>query len=76
VACDGSNINPVALNILNIQLDDGRYFFPSSGTSGYRQTTFSSPAIYNGDQEVANGDYVLNSKHTLSAAFSSRKILR
>src|SRR5881397_999029 len=69
VACDGSNINPVALNILNIKLDDGSYFFPSSGTSGYRQTTFSSPAIYNGDQEVANGDYVINSKHTLSGRF-------
>lgn len=69
VACDGSNINPVALNILNIKLDDGSYFFPSSGTTGYRQTTFSSPAIYNSDQEVANGDYVLNAKHTLSGRF-------
>jgi hypothetical protein len=69
VACDGSNINPVALNILNIKLDDGSYFFPSSGTSGYRQTTFSSPAIYNGDQGIANGDYVINTKHTLSGRF-------
>src|SRR5882762_3617589 len=46
VACDGSNVNPVALNILNIKLDDGSYFFPSSGTAGYRQASFSSPAIY------------------------------
>src|SRR5215471_10707152 len=37
VACDGSNINDVALNILNIKLNDGSYFFPSSGTSAYRQ---------------------------------------
>ena len=69
VACDGSNINQVALNILNIKLNDGSYFFPSSGTSGYRQTTFSSPAIYNGDQEVANFDYVMNAKHTLSGRY-------
>jgi len=69
VACDGSNINQVALNILNIKLNDGSYFFPSSGTSGYRQTTFSSPAIYNGDQEVANFDYVMSAKHTLSGRY-------
>src|SRR5262249_24193402 len=69
VACDGSNINTVALNILNIKLDDGSYFFPSSGTSAYRQITCSSPAIYNGDQEVANGDSVINPKHTLSGRF-------
>lgn len=69
VACDGSNISPVALNILNIKLDDGSYFFPSSGTAGYRQASFSSPAIYNSNQELANGDYVINSKHTLSGRF-------
>jgi hypothetical protein len=69
VACDGSNINPVALNILNIKLDDGSYFFPSSGTTGYRQASFSSPAIYNSNQELANVDYVMNSKHTLSGRF-------
>ncbi len=69
VACDGSNVNPVALNILNIKLDDGSYFFPSSSTSGYRQNVFSSPAIYNGDQEVANFDYVMNPKHTLSGRY-------
>ena len=73
VACDGSNINPVALNILNIKLDDGSYFFPGSGTAGYRQTTFSSPAIYNSDQELANFDYVMNSKHTLSGRWFTTK---
>ena len=69
VVCDGSNINDVALNILNIKLDDGSYFFPSSGTSGYRQTAFSSPAIYNSDQAVANFDYLMNSKHTFSGRY-------
>jgi hypothetical protein len=66
VACDGSNISPVALNILNIKLDDGSYFFKSSGTSGYRQASFSSPAIYNSDQQITNFDYVQSTKHTIS----------
>ena len=66
VLCDGSNISPVALNILNIKLPNGQYYIPSSGTTGYRQATFSNPAIYNGDQGLINGDYVINAKHTLS----------
>jgi hypothetical protein len=66
VACDGSNINPVALNILNIKLDDGSYYFPSSGTAGYRQASFSSPAIYNSDQELGNFDYIQSPKNTIS----------
>jgi hypothetical protein len=73
VACDGSNINPVALNILNIKLDDGSYFFPSSGTAGYRQASFSSPAIYNSNQELANFDYVMNTKHTISGRWFNTK---
>jgi len=56
VLCDGSNISPVALNILNIKLPNGQYYIPGSGTSGYRQTTFTSPAIYNGDQGLFNFD--------------------
>ena len=66
VACDGSNISPVALNILNIKLPNGQYYIPGSGVAGYRQATFSSPAIYNGDQGLVNFDYLVNSKNTLS----------
>jgi hypothetical protein len=66
VLCDGSNINPVALNILNIKLPDGSYYIPGSGVAGYKQATFTSPAIYNGDQGLVNFDYVINAKHTLS----------
>ncbi len=36
VKCDGSNISPVALNILNLKLPDGSYYFPGSGTSWLR----------------------------------------
>ena len=66
VACNGSNISPVALNILNIKLPNGQYYFPSSGTSGYRQATFSDPAIYNGDQGLVNFDYLITPKNTLA----------
>ncbi len=69
VACDGSNISPVMLNILNIKLPNGNYYYPGSGTAGYRTLSFSDPAIYNEDQAVANFDYVINSKHTLSGRY-------
>jgi len=66
VLCDGSNISPVALNILNIKLPNGQYYIPGSGVAGYKQATFTSPAIYNGDQGLINFDYLINAKHTLS----------
>ncbi len=69
VACDGSNISPVMLNILNLKLPNGGYYFPSSGTSGYASTSFSDPAIYNEDQVVANFDYVISSKNTLAGRY-------
>jgi Carboxypeptidase regulatory-like domain len=69
VACDGSNISPVALNILNLKLPNGNYYFPSSGTSGYGAVSFSDPAIYNEDQVVANFDYLISSKHTLAGRY-------
>ena len=65
VLCNGSNISQVALNILNIKLPSGAYYIPGSGTSGYRQVTYSSPAIwYNGDQGMLNFDYLISSKNT------------
>ncbi|HTA44321.1 MAG TPA: carboxypeptidase-like regulatory domain-containing protein [Bryobacteraceae bacterium] len=69
VACDGSNISPVMLKILNLKLPNGSYYFPGSGTSGYRTISFSDPAIYNEDQVVANFDYLINSKHTLAGRY-------
>ena len=34
IACDGSNINPVAIALLQVKLPDGSYYIPGSGTSG------------------------------------------
>jgi hypothetical protein len=66
LACNGSNISPVALNILNLKLPDGRYFVPGSGTDGYGRRAFSIPAEYKGDQLLINTDYVINQRNTLS----------
>ena len=69
LACNGSNVNPVAFNILNLKLPNGQYYFPSSGTNSLGQVAFSDPAIYNADQVVVNGDYLINSKNTLAARY-------
>jgi hypothetical protein len=69
LACDGSNIGPVALKILNLKLPNGQYYFPGSGTNGYLSTTINDPAIYNGNQLVLNGDYLLNNKNTLAMRY-------
>jgi len=69
VACDGSNINPVAFNLLNLKLADGNYYIPSPSTlpaaGKTALATFSDPAIYKERQLIANWDYLINDKHTL-----------
>ena len=69
VACDGSNINPVALKILQLKNADGSYYFPGSGTSGYKEVQFSIPARFTEDQVVANVDYLITPKQTLQAKY-------
>jgi hypothetical protein len=69
LACDGSNINPVALKILQIKLADGNYYVPGSGTTGYKQFAFSDPARYSGDQYLINSDLVINPKQTLQTRY-------
>ena len=69
LACDGSNISPVALKILQLKNADGSYYVPSSGSAGYLTTSFSQPAIYNANQLILNGDYLINSKNTLAMRY-------
>jgi hypothetical protein len=69
VACDGSNINPVALNILNVKLPNGSYYVPGSTNGGFQQANLSIPSIYTGDQYLANVDWVINSKNTLAMRY-------
>ncbi|MGD0966079.1 MAG: carboxypeptidase-like regulatory domain-containing protein [Candidatus Acidiferrales bacterium] len=76
VACNGSNINPVAISILQLKNPDGTYAIPSSIpivgngiTTTAQNTTFTIPAQFTEHQILANGDYVINSKNTLSARY-------
>ena len=81
VACDGSNINPVALAILNAKLADGQFAIPnpqialpvsgpdSSDQLPLGQSTFAIPAHYREDQFAINLDQVLSQKNVLSGRF-------
>jgi Carboxypeptidase regulatory-like domain/TonB-dependent Receptor Plug Domain len=76
VACDGSNLNPVALNLLNAKLADGTFVIPTPQTilsPGSPQAvgfaSFSSPARFSEDQVLFNLDYTLSPKNTLSGRY-------
>jgi Carboxypeptidase regulatory-like domain len=76
VACDGSNINPVALNLLNQKIANGTYLIPTpqtitNDTNGNQigLSTFSIPSHYSEDQFLVNTDYVLSARHTLSQRY-------
>jgi hypothetical protein len=70
VAPDGSNINPVALNLLNAKNPDGTYVIPSPGTSssGVNYTAVV-PGRYNEDQFNTNFDFNLRTADRLSVKF-------
>jgi hypothetical protein len=68
IACDGSNISPVALKIIQSKNPDGSYYIPSSGTGAFQRHLYSIPAKYTEDQYIANVDYLMG-KHTLSARY-------
>ncbi|OLC99037.1 MAG: hypothetical protein AUH86_03340 [Acidobacteria bacterium 13_1_40CM_4_58_4] len=73
VACDGHNINPVALKILQLKLPDGSYLIPtpqtilSSGVNaGLGLSAFSLKSSYDENQYLANLSYVISKNHTLT----------
>ena len=81
VACDGSNINPVALAVLNAKLPDGelaipnpQITLPNSGADPtdqfpLGQSTFSVPAHYREDQFSVNLDQSISNSNTLGSRF-------
>ncbi len=72
VAPDGSNINPVALALLNAKLPNGNFVIPSPQTilpSGVGESTFSIPAQYRQDQFTVNLDHKISEKNQLSGRF-------
>jgi hypothetical protein len=70
IAVDGSNINSVALDLLNTRLQDGTYFIPTPQViqpSGLGFSVFSIPSEFTEDQIMLNFDYVLSPRHTLAS---------
>ena len=67
IAADGSNINPIALALLNAKLVDGSYVIPSPqvAVSGVNYT-ISRPSIFSEDQGLVNVDHQLSSTNRLS----------
>jgi hypothetical protein len=75
VACDGSNINPVALALLNFKLSNGQYAIPNPQVNlpttdptqlPVGQSTFAIPASYKDNQFSVNIDQIMTEKNTLS----------
>lgn len=75
VACNGSNINPVALNLLRQKIANGTYLIPTPqrlstvGGNLVGLSTFSIPSHYSEDQFLVNTDYLLSAKHTFSQRY-------
>src|SRR5580704_5853120 len=72
VAPNGSNINPVALALLNVKLPNGSFAIPTPQTilpGGVGESTFSFPGHYREDQFTANIDQNLSARNQLSGRF-------
>ena len=77
IAADGSNINPVALSLLNLKVKNGGFLIPTpqvatnpdqeNGPQG--KSNFSIPSKFNEDQYIVNVDFLASSKHTISEKF-------
>ena len=68
VKADGSNVNPVALNLLNFKLADGSFLIPTPQTIDPTKpfalqglSFFSMPCHFSADQFLANVDYLTTS---------------
>src|SRR6266568_3915930 len=78
VACDGSNINPVALALLNFKFPNGKFAIPSPQVNlpvtdptqiPIGESTYATPANYNEDQYTVNIDQVITPENQFSAKF-------
>jgi hypothetical protein len=76
IAADGSNINPVALTLLQMKLPSGAYVIPTPQTvdpsrpfesQGFSAYSFACP--YTEDQFMTNGDWEISAKSKLFARF-------
>jgi Carboxypeptidase regulatory-like domain/TonB dependent receptor len=76
VSSDGSNINPVALTLLQMKLPNGQYVIPTPQTvdpgkdfesQGFSAFSFACP--YSENQFMTNADWMLSSKSKLEGRF-------
>ena len=76
INADGSNINPVALALLNYKLPNGSYLIPAPqtvtnaanpATGGF--SAFSLPSTFHEDQALGNLDYLMSTKNRLSGRY-------
>jgi Carboxypeptidase regulatory-like domain/TonB-dependent Receptor Plug Domain/TonB dependent receptor len=73
---DGSNINPVALALLNFKLPDGSYLIPTPQTvdpskplASQGFSVFTEPCDFSENQFLANVDYVLSHRSRIAVRF-------
>jgi carboxypeptidase family protein len=73
---DGSNINPVALALLNFKLPDGSFLFPTPQTVDRSKpfasqgfSAFSEPCHFDENQALANLDYKSSETNQFAARF-------
>jgi len=72
VAPDGSNINPVALALLNFKLPDGTYAIPTPQTilpGGVGESIYSIPGQYREDQFSVNLDHNFSQADRLAGRY-------
>ncbi len=67
--CSSTSISPQSLAILKLKNADGSYYIPSTPNGQITQESFSIPAIFQENQLVTNGDYLINSKNTLAMRY-------
>ena len=76
IAADGSNINPVALNLLNFKLPDGGFLIPTPQTTDRSNSfasqgfsAFSEPCHFEEDQFLLNLDWDFSNKNSFASRF-------
>ena len=78
LACDGSDINPVALALLNFKFQNGQFAVPNPqillpNTDPTQmpigESTFATPATYQEDQFTANTDQNISTNNQLAVRF-------
>ena len=76
IKSDGSNINPVALTLLNMKLSDGAFLIPTPQTVDpakplFQQgfSAFTDPCHFNEDQVSTNLDYMVQPNNKIAARF-------